>query len=383
MEVKNNAVYVLSADPMHYGHVHNLEFARDYGFEKVYVGIGMNPAKKYLFNRDERVMLAKKTLEASGFDLEKFVVEPFRGLARNYAARKGARIIIRGSRNPADFSYEKELSDYHDRFGLTTLIVPAKKETQGMSSSMAKAIAMEAGMTHAYVHPLVKQALEEKLRGYSLIGVTGNMGSGKSRFCKELVEYAKTRGQEINHIDFDKLIQSLYFREDGLGERVRTDVKKCFGENLFEKDKLNTKKLAGLVFGDSESRSKLAEILKQPAVMALEEKLLDTKGIVLVDAAYFTEYNMLPLVNNNVLFVNCTEKTRYERILKRDGLTKEELESRVKAQHTPEEKIKIIKQAQEKSKSGFYLEVDSDKEINLQEVFERVSTYFPLFKNKQ
>lgn len=384
VEKQKKAVYVLSADPMHYGHVQNLRGGMEFGnFDKVYVGIGVNSDKKYLFDKDQKVSLAKKTLEANGFNLDKIVVETFEGLARNYAARKGAKYIIRGSRNPTDFAYERELADYHEKYGLTTVVVPATKETQGMSSTMAKAIAKEGGMTHEYVHPMTKQALEEKLRGYSLVGVTGNMGAGKTTFCKNLTQYAVKKGMEVNHLDFDRLVHSLYYRQDGLGEQVRDGIKEEFGEDLFEKDNLNRKKLAGIVFGDDDKRQKLAEILMQPAVMALEDTLRDMKGIVLVDAAYMTEYNMLPLVNNNVVLVNCNEEERLARILKRDGITKEQLEERVKAQQSYEVKKKNILEKQEKDKFGFFYEVDTTEGLNeadYESLFQKLNTNFPLFK---
>ena len=380
---EKTAFYPLSADPFHKGHLYNLKFALETGlFDKIYVGVGFNPAKKYLFSQDERVFLTKKSIESSGLDTQKIVVEPFLGLARNYCYRKGIGTIVRGSRNAEDFQYESDLADYHSKYGIKTFI-EAPDRTNPTSSGFVKAIAIEAGMVHEYVHPAVKQALEERLRGISLIGVTGCMGSGKTTFCKDFVNYCAGKGIVVNHIDFDRLTQTLYSNEDELSKRVLTELEGYFGKGVFEKDVLNTRVLAGIVFGDREKRKKLAEILAIPSVMRLEDKLREMKGIVLVDAAYFTEYNMLPLVNNNMILVGCDEQERYVRIFKRNQITQKELEARVTSQHTHEEKRRIIQEAQKKDCHGFFYEVDNSGpagSINYQQVLEKINESFPLLR---
>ena len=377
---EKTAFYPLSADPFHNGHLYNLRFALETGlFDRIYVGVGFNPVKKYLFSQDERVLLTDKSIASSGLDPNKLVIRPFQGLARNYCYRQGIDVIIRGSRNAEDFQYESDLADYHTKFGLKTFIVPPDR-TNSTSSTFVKALAIEAGMTHEYVHPIVKQALEERLRSISLIGVTGCMGAGKTTFCKNLVEYSKTKDISVNHVDFDRLTQTLYGNEDELSKRVLAELEEYFGSGVFEKEKLNTKVLAGIVFGNKEKREKLAEILAIPSIMRLEDKLRELKGIVLVDAAYFTEYNMLPLVNYNTLLVGCEEKERYSRIFKRNQLTQAELEARVTSQHTHEQKRQITQEAQLKFNHGFFLEVDSSKPINYQVIIDKLNKNFPLFK---
>jgi len=382
MAPKTIAVYPLSADPIHYGHLSNVTAAVTSGlFDEVVVALGHNPTKKYLFNLEERLDLAKRTVEAAGLDKTKVRVESFTGLLRNYAILNGADFIVKGCRNGTDWDYENLLSEFNDEYGLQTLVLPAKKELRNLSSTYVKAIAVEGGLVHELVHPATKQALEEKLRGVSLVGVTGNMGAGKSTFCNEIVEYAKNKDVEIHHVDFDKLVHSLWQGDSPLANKVKEKLVDAFGEGVFDSPELNRKKLAGIVFGDDAKRKQLADIVYMPALLKLEEEVRKMKGVVLVDAAYFTEYNMLPLVNYNVVVVGCEKQERLNRILKRDGLTKEQLEAKVKAQHSPELRKQLIKKAQEKQHYGFYHEVDSTNKVNFEDVLAKLQAYFPLYKS--
>jgi len=383
MVKQKNAVYPLSADPIHNGHLQNIAVAVNSGlFDKVTVAVGNNPAKKYLFNLNERLSLVERAVYSAGFDGSRVEVLPFSGLLRNYALVNGMDFIIRGSRNSKDFEYEQTLSDFNSEYGLETFILPASVENRTLSSSVVKAIVTEGGLVNKYVHPAVKQALEERIQGLSLLGVTGNMGAGKTTFCQRLVEYAQVGGSlQVSHIDFDKLVHSLYFGDSQLSLQVRQQIERSFGADVFDSSGLNRKKLAGIVFGNNEKKEELSRIIMTPSIIKFEEELRKRKGIVLVDAAYLTEYNMLPLVNYNVILVGCNEEERFRRVLERDKMTRTEVEAKTKAQHPQELKRKIMKEAQEKQGHGFFLEVDSNTEMNLGQILGNIQASFPLFKS--
>lgn len=383
-EVKTKtAIYPLSADPIHHGHVYTLRYAAESGFfDKIYFAIGVNPFKKTLFSINERKNLAKRVLDAENLG-DKVEIISYEGLLRNYAKKNGIDYVVRGYRDGKDAEYEAELAIFNSEYGLKTWVVPPTKGSQGISSSMVKAAVSEFAFVHKEVHPVVKQALEEKIRGVSLVGVTGNMGCGKTTLCQKLVDYSKSQTERVNHIDFDKLVHSLYFEDSGLGREVREKIRYNFGEDLFERDNLNRKKLATLVFGDKQKRDTLAEILRAPTMIKLEETLRQMNGIVLVDAAYLVEYNMLPLVNYNVLFVSCEENEKNARVLRRDGISKEDLENRLKAQHSQETKRKLIKEKQNSVKHGFFCEVDTTKDYDVKEVYTKLVKGFPLLRESK
>ncbi|MFH1536754.1 MAG: pantetheine-phosphate adenylyltransferase, partial [Patescibacteria group bacterium] len=279
------AIYPFSADPIHNGHIYNIGKILESGlFDQVYVAIGKNYEKnrKYLFSDAEKVEITKKALKNFG---GKVKVEAFNGLLVHYANKKHTNIIIRGSRNNTDFEEEQTMAEFNKSYGLQTYIIPAPKDVFNISSTTIKAIVGNGGLVHEYVPVNIKQALEEKLLGITLIGVVGNTGSGKTSLCSAL----RKASQELSVIDVDKLIHEIYQKN----KLVQEDLKKVFGNKVFTKNKLDKKKLGNLIFNDSLLRQKLANILEIPFKVSLEEKLKDLKGLVLLDCAYLVEYDLL------------------------------------------------------------------------------------------
>jgi len=373
------AVFPLSADPFHNGHLHNIAYCLGQ-FDRLYVAIGVHPTKNPVFSVEERVFLTKKVLSSSSLDLEKLVVEPMNGILRNYAYTKGADYIIRGCRNSADLDYEQVVANFNLDFGINTLIVPTTNHLRDLSSTLVKSIVKEAGLVHDYVHPAIKQALEERVRGYSLIGVTGNMGSGKTTFCKRFVDYARSQNIGAYHIDFDEMVRGLYAGESPMCCRVRQEILSAFGPDAYKDGQINRRVLSAIVFGDDGKRKLLADIVRIPSRVAFEEELRKHKGIVLVDAAYFTEYNMLPIVNYNMMIVHCPEEERYRRIEERDNMSREEVEKKTSCQHPYEMKKRLILQAQEKVKHGFFLEVEANGCYDFPKIASNLKEAFPLLR---
>jgi pantetheine-phosphate adenylyltransferase len=384
MSKLKRAIYPLSGDPVHNGHIQSLATVVNSGlYDEIYFAIGNNPEKECLFSVPERMYLAEKAIESAGLDTAKLKVVSFSGYLRDYARENGIDYIIRGARDGKDFEYEKRLADFNSEYGLQTIILPAARGNKNIRSSLVKDSVKDYKFVQDHVCPAVKQALEEKLNGVSLIGVTGNMGSGKTTFCKKFVEYSRLNpGLEINHVDFDKLVHSLYFGDSPINQEVRDKIRTSFGDDLFDHEELNRRKLAGIVFGDAEKRAELADILRVPSMMKLQETLKGMRGVVLLDAAYLTEYNMLPLVNYNTILVECDEKERFARILARDGISQREVEEKTKAQHPQELKRKIILDSQKKVRHGFFYEVDSTKGFDFYNLSRDLAEHFPLIKTE-
>ncbi len=105
---KTVAIYPGSFDPITNGHLDLIKRATKL-FDKVIVGILINPKKKYLFSDLQRAGLIKLALMDAGLD-EKVEVETFNGLLVDLAADVGATVIIRGLRAVSDFDYEFQLA---------------------------------------------------------------------------------------------------------------------------------------------------------------------------------------------------------------------------------------------------------------------------------
>ena len=363
-----NAIYPFSADPIHFGHLNNIARIIKTGmFAHLYVAIGRNYEKKtkYLFSDEEKLLITKKALKS----YKNVTVELFNGLLAHYAKRKNTNIIIRGARNSGDFEVEQNMAEFNKAYGLNTFIIPAPKNIFNISSTTIKAIVENGGLVHEYTPLPAKQALEEKILGLTLIGVTGNTGAGKTNFCAKISQLNKN----IKHLEVDKLIKELY--KSNL--EVQEKVKNAFGHNIYQKNEINRKKLAQIIFTDSLKRLELVKILRTPFKIALEEKMSACGGsavggknltnIVLIDCAYLVEYDLLPIINNNIILLTCADEIKQQRNKKAHD-TKE-------AQYTEKQLKSAIKKQQKNTGYGNYLEINTEKKINFPQITARLKQW--------
>ncbi|MBU0731715.1 pantetheine-phosphate adenylyltransferase [Patescibacteria group bacterium] len=350
-----SAIYPFSADPIHNGHVNNIERILEMGIaDSVLVAIGKNIEKRggYLFSDKERLMISKQALKKFG---GKVKVELFEGLLAHYAGMKKTNVIVRGLRNNLDFEKEQTMAEFNRSYGLETLMLPAPRDVFNISSTTIKEIVSNGGLVYEYVPAVAKQALEEKMQNITLIGVTGNTGSGKSTLCKKL--------SGVSVVDADKLIHKIY----QISESVKEDLKKTFGGKIFKAGKVDRAKLAEIIFNDSMSRNKLVDILRIPFKIALEEAMKDMKGIVLLDCAYIVEYGLLPVVNNNVILTTCSEEEK----IKRNKRARQILEVQMPERMLEQE----IRRKQKEENYGNLLKVDTEKKINYDQIVKHLSKW--------
>ena len=91
-----------SFDPLTLGHRDVIERCAAL-FDRVIVGILINPDKKGMFTMEERKLLAQLSLE----DIPNVTVETDSGYLTDFAERMGACMIVKGVRTTADFEYEQ------------------------------------------------------------------------------------------------------------------------------------------------------------------------------------------------------------------------------------------------------------------------------------
>ncbi|MFH1637930.1 MAG: pantetheine-phosphate adenylyltransferase [Candidatus Woesearchaeota archaeon] len=368
-----SAIFPLSADPIHYGHMAVVKEASDI-FDRVYIALGLNPKKKgrHLFTEDERLELAKNAVKTLGLE-DKVEVESFSGLLASYAIRKGSEYIVRGVRDAKDLEYEVAAANFHSTYDLETILLPTTGSQSSTSSTMLKDVVSNGGLVHNYTTPKVKQALEEKLLGVSLIGVTGLMGAGKSTFCRKLCEYEGSG--RLTHIDCDAVAHSLYQEGSTSYPEVHKAIKEAFGEEVCKGSSINRKALAEKALKNDEHRLQLMKILEKPFRAEIENIIGSSKGIVLLDAAYLDM--MLPWVNYNVIMVKCSEEERKRRAFSRDHITEEKF-YKVSSYQPPPDKLKgMLEELHERHKHGLLYEFDSEK-IDYKEALEWIMKNFPM-----
>lgn len=160
-----------------------------------------------------------------------------------------------------------------------------------------------------------------------LVGLTGGIGSGKSEVARMFVR----RGAHL--IDADELAREAV--EPGRPALER--IAEAFGTEVFNPDRtLDRAKLGRLIFDDPEKRDLLNSII-HPYVFREEERRRktieqkDPKAIVLFDAALLIETGSHQLMDK-VILVTIDRRMQLDRIMKRDGLGREEAVKRIEAQ---------------------------------------------------
>lgn len=146
-------------DPVTNGHIDIVERASRL-FDVVVVAVVENPAKEPLFAPEERVTMLKEAISG----LENVDVESFSGLLVDYAARRDAKIIVKGLRAVSDFDYELQMAQMnHHLAGVETCFVPTSPKWSYLSSSLVKEIAGYGADVRGLVPDNVRDRLQEKL----------------------------------------------------------------------------------------------------------------------------------------------------------------------------------------------------------------------------
>jgi pantetheine-phosphate adenylyltransferase len=155
------AVYTGVFDPVHFGHLDVIERGSRL-FERLVVGVGINPDKKSFFTLDERVELVRE-LTASISNVE---VRPFADLAVRFVRQAGARIMLRGLRTLSDMEYEfsMSLTNFTLDPEIETVFLMASEVYSHISSTLIRQIASLHGELDKFVPPRIKTALLDRVQ---------------------------------------------------------------------------------------------------------------------------------------------------------------------------------------------------------------------------
>lgn len=141
-----NCIYPGSFDPLTKGHADIIKRAADL-FDKVHVAVLNNNEKRYMFDMDQRRVMAEKATA----DLANVNIVTWDGLLVELMEKLETRTIIRGLRSSADLELEQQLAVVNASLlkGTETLILLSKPEMQYVSSSIVKElISFGADVSH-------------------------------------------------------------------------------------------------------------------------------------------------------------------------------------------------------------------------------------------
>ena len=160
------------------------------------------------------------------------------------------------------------------------------------------------------------------------VGITGGIGSGKSTVCRMLAE----RGVAI--YDADSRAKELM----ATSESLRQALVENFGAETFTAEGLNRAYLASKVFNDAE-QLRLLNSLVHPAVIADFEVWAEGQNgqYVVFESAILFEAGLENRVDV-VVAVMAPESLRVERVMARDGHSKEQVMARIKSQMSDDER---------------------------------------------
>ena len=112
-------------------------------FDGVVLAVAESTPKTPLFTVEERVEMAREVFAND----PRVVVEPFGGLLVDYAARRGAAVILRGLRAVSDFEYEFQMALMNRRLHrhIQTVFLMTDYKWMYLSSTIVKEVSRNGG----------------------------------------------------------------------------------------------------------------------------------------------------------------------------------------------------------------------------------------------
>jgi pantetheine-phosphate adenylyltransferase len=154
------AIYPGSFDPLTNGHLDLIERGARLADELI-VAVLQNTGKQPLFSVEERLDMVREA--ASGFT--NVTTDTFDGLLVDYAARRGANVILRGIRAISDYETELQMALLNRRMRpeTETVFLMAREEFSFISSRMIKEIITLGGDVAHFVPETVLRRLATKI----------------------------------------------------------------------------------------------------------------------------------------------------------------------------------------------------------------------------
>ncbi|MFN5691578.1 MAG: dephospho-CoA kinase [Bacteroidota bacterium] len=163
------------------------------------------------------------------------------------------------------------------------------------------------------------------------VGITGGIGSGKSTVAGIFevlgipVLYADQVARTIMHTD----------------PVIRGELQRLFGASIFVQDQLDRKKLAALVFADPVQLGLLNELVHPAAIdYARQWALRQTSPYCVKEAALFFESGSAEGIDL-MIGVSSPQALRIQRVMQRDGITREDVLEKMRAQLVEGLKMKL------------------------------------------
>jgi len=165
------------------------------------------------------------------------------------------------------------------------------------------------------------------------IGITGNIGSGKSTVARVF----ETLGVKVFYADVEaKKVMTA-------DKELMEGIKKTFGNDAYlPNGQLNRKYIANIVFKNEEELKKLNALVHPATFRAFDEWVaaFANEAYVIKEAAVLFESGSYKLCDKTLL-ISAPLDTRLRRVMDRDHITRAEVEAREARQFTEEKKKEL------------------------------------------
>ncbi|NKC15693.1 MAG: pantetheine-phosphate adenylyltransferase [Gammaproteobacteria bacterium] len=154
------AIYPGTFDPITVGHADLVQRAARV-FDRIVIAVAISTPKNTCFTVEERVDLARQVLA----EHDNVEVVGFNGLLVNFAREVNTTVILRGLRAVSDFDFEFQLAGMNRRLcpQVETMFLTPDEGNSYISSTLVREIATLGGDVSEFVHPIVQDALTERL----------------------------------------------------------------------------------------------------------------------------------------------------------------------------------------------------------------------------
>lgn len=163
-----------------------------------------------------------------------------------------------------------------------------------------------------------------------IVGITGGIGSGKTTLSRLLT----TSGYPV--YDTDREARRLQDEDPSLKQSIST----LLGSEVYdEAGHLNRRLVAGRVFSNHGLLQELSKIVHPAVKQDFKNWLVQQKSkVVFIESAVLFEGQFNKLTDRNIV-VTAPEEIRIQRVMQRDGVSREQVKSRINNQMPEEEKI--------------------------------------------
>jgi pantetheine-phosphate adenylyltransferase len=154
------AIYPGSFDPITNGHLDLIRRGSAL-FDRLIVAILRNDEKRPLFSVEERVEMLCEVIAG----LTNVEVGSFDGLLVDYAAQRGASVILRGIRAISDYEYELQMALMNRRLRpeIETVFLMAGEAHSFISSRLVKEVIRLGGNISGLVPPSIEGRLKRRV----------------------------------------------------------------------------------------------------------------------------------------------------------------------------------------------------------------------------